>query len=192
MALTAVALRLRTAFGGPQSGPSVRSRNAPGPSTPGYSLPRPRLQWTPCQLQWWDPLLGLHATPHTPGCLRHRGQQAQLVRSTTVEPARRAVVCVRTRRTLTTAVVIPARFECKMAILRGQQVAHRQGAVSQRRSRCRDGWSGKRREQPRTSPFPCLALSGAQRPSPAVGNARHESPAKEEQLRSRSVNGRWQ
>ena len=33
------------------------------------------------------------------------------------------------------------------------------------------------REQPRTSPFPCLALSGPQRPSPAVGNANHGSPA---------------
>jgi hypothetical protein len=87
-------------------------------------------------------------------------------------------------RTLPTAVVTPARIECTMAIRRGQQLARRQGDASRRRSRCRDGWSDKRREQPRSR------SREPQRPSPAVGDALHESA--EGQLGSRSVNGRWQ
>ncbi len=125
-------------------------------------------------------MVGLPGARHSPHPrLPAPSRPASVARALTDRRAGSSRVCVRTRRTLTTAFVIPARFECTMAIPRGQQVAHRQGGTSQRRSRCRDGGSDKRREQPRTSPFPCLALSGAQRPSPAVGNAHHESPAKE-------------
>ena len=69
-----------------------------------------------------------------------------------------------------------------MAIPRGQQLARRQGDASRRRSRGRDGWSDKRRERPRSR------SREPKRPSPAVGDAHHESQAG--QLGSRSVNGK--
>ena len=52
-----------------------------------------------------------------------------------------------------------------MAIPRGQQLVRRQGGASRRLTRCRDGWSDKRREQPRSRQWP----------SPAVGYVHHES-----------------
>jgi hypothetical protein len=79
-------------------------------------------------------------------------------------------------RTLTAAVVTPARIECTMVIRRGQKLARRQGDASRRRSRCRDGWSDKRREQPRSR------SRELQRPSPAVGDAHHESATRKGNL----------
>jgi hypothetical protein len=47
--------------------------------------------------------------------------------------------------------VTAPRVECTVASLsRGQQLARRQGDACRRRSRRRDGWSDKRREQPRS------------------------------------------
>jgi hypothetical protein len=104
--------------------------------------------------EWWDHAIDPHGIA-PPVCLRHRGQQAQLVRSTTVEPDRRADGRHRER---------PPRIECTVASLvegsslLGDKAMLGAGAVV-------DETVGQ------TSAENSLArvLGSPQRPSPAVG-----------------------